>query len=154
MDASWLANQLKANPDLEVVLEMNCRALPDVEQGNVIGEWRGSELPDEIITIGGHLDSWDIGEGAHDDGAGIVLTLEVLRILKALVHPTTDHSIRFVHRENGNRGGKTYAARAQNHTTTNVHVAALESMPGDSSLGIRIDAGDKPQRSSSRKFVV
>ena len=117
LDASWLANQLKANPDLEVVLEMNCRALPDVEQGNVIGEWRGSELPDEIITIGGHLDSWDIGEGAHDDGAGIVHTLEVLRILKALDYTTTDHSIfLFINEENGNRGGKTYAARARKTT--------------------------------------
>ena len=51
VDASYLANQLKANPDLEVVLEMNCHAFPDVEQGNVIGEWRGSELPNEIITL-------------------------------------------------------------------------------------------------------
>ena len=115
VDASWLANQLKGNPDLEVVLEMNCRAFPDVEQGNVIGEWRGSELPNEIITLGGHLDSWDIGEGAHDDGAGIVHTLEVLRILKALEY-TPRRTIRFVlfiNEENGNRGGKTYAARAR-----------------------------------------
>jgi acetylornithine deacetylase/succinyl-diaminopimelate desuccinylase-like protein len=84
VDASWLGQQLKEHPDLEVTLQMNCRAFPDVEQGNVIGEWRGSERPNEIITLGGHLDSWDIGEGAHDDGAGIVHTLEVLRILKAI----------------------------------------------------------------------
>ena len=148
VDASWLANQLKANPDLEVVLEMNCRAFPDVEQGNVIGEWRGSELPDEIITLGGHLDSWDIGEGAHDDGAGIVHTLEVLRILKALGY-TPRRTIRFVlfiNEENGNRGGKTYAARAQeDHTTTNLrYVAALESDAGGFvPRGFRIDAGDE-----------
>ena len=148
VDASWLANQLKANPDLEVVLEMNCRAFPDVEQGNVIGEWRGSELPDEIITLGGHLDSWDIGEGAHDDGAGIVHTLEVLRILKALGY-TPRRTIRFVlfiNEENGNRGGKTYATRAQeDHATTSKrYVAALESDAGGFvPRGFRIDAGDE-----------
>ena len=148
VDASWLANQLKDYPDLEVVLEMNCRAFPDVEQGNVIGEWRGSELPDEIITLGGHLDSWDIGEGAHDDGAGIVHTLEVLRILKALGY-TPRRTIRFVlfiNEENGNRGGKTYAARAQeDHTMTNLrYIAALESDAGGFvPRGFRIDAGDE-----------
>ena len=148
VDASWLANQLKEHPDLEVVLEMNCRAFPDVEQGNVIGEWHGSELPHEIITLGGHLDSWDIGEGAHDDGAGIVHTLEVLRILKALGY-TPRRTIRFVlfiNEENGNRGGKTYAARAQeDHATTNLrYVAALESDAGGFvPRGFRIDAADE-----------
>lgn len=149
VDASWLANQLKEHPDLEVILEMNCRAFPDVEQGNVIGEWRGSELPHEIITLGGHLDSWDIGEGAHDDGAGIVHTLEVLRILKALGY-TPRRTIRFVlfiNEENGNRGGKTYAAHAQeDHTNTELrYVAALESDAGGFvPRGFRIDAADAP----------
>ena len=149
VDASWLANQLKEHPDLEVVLEMNCRAFPDVEQGNVIGEWRGSELPHEIITLGGHLDSWDIGEGAHDDGAGIVHTLEVLRILKALGYSPrrTIRFVLFINEENGNRGGKTYAARAQeDHTATNLrYVAALESDAGGFvPRGFRIDAADEP----------
>lgn len=149
VDASWLANQLKEHPDLEVVLEMNCRAFPDVEQGNVIGEWRGSELPHEIITLGGHLDSWDIGEGAHDDGAGIVHTLEVLRILKALGYSPrrTIRFVLFINEENGNRGGKTYAARAQeDHATTNLrYVAALESDAGGFvPRGFRIDAADEP----------
>ena len=149
VDASWLANQLKEHPDLEVVLKMNCRAFPDVEQGNVIGEWRGSELPHEIITLGGHLDSWDIGEGAHDDGAGIVHTLEVLRILKALGYAPrrTIRFVLFINEENGNRGGKTYAARAQeDHTATNLrYVAALESDAGGFvPRGFRIDAADEP----------
>jgi len=149
VDASWLANQLKEHPDLEVALEMNCRAFPDVEQGNVIGEWRGSELPHEIITLGGHLDSWDIGEGAHDDGAGIVHTLEVLRILKALDY-TPRRTIRFVlfiNEENGNRGGKTYAAHAaEDHANTDLrYVAALESDAGGFvPRGFRIDAADEP----------
>ncbi len=149
VDASWLANQLKEHPDLEVELEMNCRAFPDVEQGNIIGEWRGRELPHEIITLRGHLDSWDIGEGAHDDGAGIVHTLEVLRILKALGY-TPRRTIRFVlfiNEENGNRGGKTYAARAaEDHAKTDLrYVAALESDAGGFvPRGFRIDAADEP----------
>lgn len=147
VDASWLGQQLKEHPDLEVTLQMNCRAFPDVEQGNVIGEWRGSERPNEIITLGGHLDSWDIGEGAHDDGAGIVHTLEVLRILKAIGY-TPKRTIRFVlfiNEENGNRGGKAYAAAAKvDHATTNKrYVAALESDAGGFvPRGFRIDATD------------
>lgn len=147
VDASWLAHQLKDHPDLEVSLEMNCRAFPDVEQGNVIGEWRGSERPDEIITLGGHLDSWDIGEGAHDDGAGIVHTLEVLRILKAIGY-TPKRTIRFVlfiNEENGNRGGKAYAeaAKYDHANTTKRYVAALESDAGGFvPRGFRIDASD------------
>lgn len=147
VDASWLGQQLQAHPDLEVSLEMNCKAFPDVEQGNVIGEWRGSELPDEIITLGGHLDSWDIGEGAHDDGAGIVHTLEVLRILKAIGYAPrrTIRFVLFINEENGNRGGKAYAAAAQeDHAHTNKrYVAALESDAGGFvPRGFRIDAGD------------
>ena len=148
VDATWLGQQLTEHPGLEVTLEMNCRAFPDVEQGNVIGEWRGSELPDEIITLGGHLDSWDIGEGAHDDGAGIVHTLEVLRILKAIGY-TPRRTIRFVlfiNEENGNRGGKAYAAAAQvDHASSSKrYVAALESDAGGFvPRGFRIDAADE-----------
>ncbi|NDF27696.1 MAG: M28 family peptidase, partial [Nitrosopumilaceae archaeon] len=58
--------------------------LPDADENNVVAELKGSEFPDQIITIGGHLDSWDVNEGAHDDGAGIVQTMEVLRTMKAL----------------------------------------------------------------------
>jgi len=147
VDATWLGRQLETNPDLEVSLQMNCRAFDDVEQGNVIGEWRGSERPHEIITLGGHLDSWDIGEGAHDDGAGVVHTLEVLRILKAIGY-TPRRTLRFVlfiNEENGNRGGKRYAAvAAEEHVHTNLrHVAALESDAGGFvPRGFRVDGDD------------
>lgn len=147
VDATWLSRQLESDPELEVSLQMNCRTFDDVEQGNVIGEWRGSELPHEIITLGGHLDSWDIGEGAHDDGAGIVHTLEVLRILKAIGY-TPRRTIRFVlfiNEENGNRGGKAYAAvAATDHANTpRRHVAALESDAGGFvPRGFRVDGED------------
>ena len=79
VDASALAKLHRDAPGtIQVQMRMNSNDLGTVEQGNVVGEWRGSEFPEEIITLGGHLDSWDIGEGAHDDGSGVVHTLEAL----------------------------------------------------------------------------
>ncbi|HAW72237.1 MAG TPA: peptidase M28 family protein [Flavobacteriales bacterium] len=147
VDAAWLAKAVQANPELEIRLEMDCEAFEDVEQGNVIGTWYGTELPDEIITLGGHLDSWDIGEGAHDDGAGVVHTLEVLRLLKAIGYEPrrTLRFVLFINEENGNRGGIAYAekARQEMEETDRVHVAALESDAGGFvPRGFRIDASD------------
>ena len=115
VDARELAHQVAADPDLEVTLSMNCRDLGEREQGNVIGVLRGQEFPDRVIALGGHLDSWDIGEGAHDDGAGVVHTLEALRLLKAIGYKPrhTFHFVLFINEENGNRGGKAYAAWAK-----------------------------------------
>ncbi|MEP7318861.1 MAG: M20/M25/M40 family metallo-hydrolase [Panacibacter sp.] len=106
------------------------KMLPDTIAHNVIGELKGSEFPSQIITVGGHLDSWDVNEGAHDDGAGVVQTIEILRAFKALgVQPK--HTIRFVlfaNEENATRGGKKYAdeAKAKNEQ----HIFALESDAG------------------------
>ena len=84
--------------------------LPDVQGYNVIGEIRGSEFPEEIITVGGHLDAWDLGEGANDDGSGVVQSIEVLRMLKALgIKPKrTIRAVGFANEENGTRGAKKY----------------------------------------------
>ena len=147
VDASMLSHELQMHPDLEVSLQMNCEAFDDVEQGNVIGEWTGTVLPNEIITIGGHLDSWDIGEGAHDDGAGVVHTLETLRILKAIGYKPkrTLRFVLFINEENGNRGGKEYARQAgiENEQSALVHLAAMESDAGGFvPRGFRIDASD------------
>jgi len=112
------------------VLEMDCRNYPDVTSYNVIGEMTGNEHPEEIITFGGHLDSWDAGEGAHDDGAGIVHTMEALRILKVLKYKPI-HTLRvvfFMNEENGNMGGKTYAKIVKEKGEK--QIAALESDRG------------------------
>jgi hypothetical protein len=104
--------------------------LPDTIGHNVIGELTGSEFPGEFITVGGHLDSWDVNEGAHDDGAGVVQTLEVMRVLKALGYKPR-HSIRFVlfaNEENGLRGGTQYATEAE--ANKEKHIFALESDAG------------------------
>ena len=104
--------------------------LPDTIGHNVIGELKGTEFPEEIITVGGHLDSWDNCEGAHDDGAGCVQTIEILRAFKALGY-APKRTIRFVlfaNEENGLRGGTKYAEEAKRKGEK--HVFALESDAG------------------------
>ena len=114
----------------KVSLQTNGKFLPDTIGHNVIGVLKGTEFPDEIITIGGHLDSWDVNEGAHDDGSGIVHTIEVLRAMKALGYKPkhTIHFVLFANEENGLRGGLKYAEQAKaNHEK---HIFALESDEG------------------------
>jgi hypothetical protein len=128
--ADRLSKDLEADPELELFLEMNCKMLDDIPSSNVIGEIRGSEFPDEIIVVGGHLDSWDNGEGAHDDGAGCVQSIEVLNIFRELgiVPKRTIRAVMFINEENGIRGGNTYAEEAKNAGTK--HIAAIESDAG------------------------
>jgi hypothetical protein len=128
-DADLLSSALKNN-QVTFSFEMDCRLYPESPSFNVIGEIKGSELPDEIITIGGHLDSWDTGEGAHDDGAGVIHCLEALRILKS-INIKPKHTVRvvfFMNEENGNAGGKSYAKISSDKKEK--HIAALESDRG------------------------
>jgi len=128
-DADWLSATI-SNQHVQVYFKTGGRFFPDTIGHNVIGELTGTEFPDQFITIGGHLDSWDPAEGAHDDGAGIVHTIEILRTFKALGYKPK-HTIRFVlfaNEENGLRGGTKYGdeAKAKNEK----HVFALESDGG------------------------
>jgi carboxypeptidase Q len=128
-DSEIIAELIKTSK-IEFRFEMNCKNQEDVTSYNVIGELTGSENPNEIITFGGHLDSWDAGEGAHDDGAGIVHSLEALRILKVLNYKPK-HTLRvvfFMNEENGNMGGKSYAKIVKEKNE--IHFAALESDRG------------------------
>ena len=104
--------------------------LPDADENNVVAEIKGTQFPDEIITIGGHLDSWDVNEGAHDDGAGIVQTMEVLRAMKAsnYVPKRTIRFVLFANEENGGKGGAKYAELAK--LNNEKHIFALESDEG------------------------
>jgi hypothetical protein len=128
-DADWLDSTLTKN-SVSVSLNTNGHFLPDTIAHNVIGELTGSEFPDQYITIGGHLDSWDPAEGAHDDGAGIVQTIEILRAFKAIGYKPK-HTIRFVlfaNEENGGRGGNKYAEEAKNKNEK--HIFAIETDAG------------------------
>jgi hypothetical protein len=129
LDANALSAALKEGK-VQFIFEMDCRVFPDATSYNVIAEIRGSEKPEEIIVFGGHLDSWDAGEGAHDDGAGVIHCLEALRILKVLKYKPT-HTLRvvfFMNEENGNMGGKSYASLVK--ALGEKHIAALESDRG------------------------
>lgn len=128
-DADWLDAQLQSSP-VKVTLKTYGHFLPDTIGHNIIGELTGSEFPNEYITVGGHLDSWDLAEGAHDDGTGITQTIEILRAFKALGYKPK-HSIRFVlfaNEENGMRGGAKYAEEAKEKGEK--HIFGLESDAG------------------------
>jgi hypothetical protein len=130
-DADRLAAVLEDGRSVvSVSLHTNAHMLPDTLAHNVIGELRGSEFPDQYITVGGHLDSWDPAEGAMDDGAGCVQSIEVLRALKAIGYKPR-HTIRivlFANEENGGRGGRAYAAAAK--AAGEKHLLGLESDNG------------------------
>ena len=128
--ANWLSNQLKKDKDLKFFLKMNCDTLPDEKSFNVVGEIRGSLNPKEYIVVGGHLDSWDTGKGSNDDGSGVVQSIEVIRIFKALgIKPKrTIRAVAFMNEENGGRGGKKYAELAKKNNEK--HIAAIESDAG------------------------
>ena len=129
-DADRLAASLERGVQVAVYMRTMARMLPDTVAHNVIGEIRGSEFPDQFITVGGHLDSWDPAEGAMDDGAGCVQSIEVLRALKAIGYKPR-HTIRvvlFANEENGGRGGEKYALAAKE--AGEKHLLGLESDAG------------------------
>jgi len=128
--AELLSSQLKNDPELKVFLRATCQAYPDVPSHNVIGEIRGSKYPDEIITVGGHLDAWDNSEGAHDDGGGCMQSIEVLRLfLENGIQPIhTIRAVMFMDEEVAQRGGQAYAKEA--FEKGEKHIAAMESDRG------------------------
>jgi carboxypeptidase Q len=127
-DATQLARMQTRGESPVVALSMQARFEKDARSANVIGEWRGREKPDEIVLVGGHLDSWDVGQGAHDDGGGCIASWEAVRLLKVLnLRPRrTVRVCLFTNEENGTRGGQAYAAAHK----TEKHVLAIESDGG------------------------
>ncbi len=127
LGAENLSALLRDDPEAELELIMNCETLPDKLSHNVIAEIKGTEYPDEIIVVGGHLDAWDNGQGAHDDGAGCVQSMELLRIFRDLgIKPKrTIRIVLFMNEENGVRGGTKYAEEATAKKEN--HIAAIES---------------------------
>ena len=129
-DAELLSGMLSLNPDLKLFFQQNCKQLADVQSYNVIGEITGNKYPNDIIVVGAHLDSWDLGDGSHDDGAGVVQSMDVLRLLKMSgVKPKrTIRAVLFMNEENGLRGGRKYAEVAKRKNEK--HIFALESDAG------------------------
>lgn len=129
-DADGLSEILRETPEALVHLTLGCRDLGPVRSANLIGDLRGSEHPEEIILIGGHLDAWDLGSGAHDDGAGCVHAIEALRLIKAagLVPARTVRAVLFMDEEFGGTGGRFYANAPER--SGEKHLAAFESDRG------------------------
>ena len=142
--AELLSSMLSLNSNIKFFFRQNSKNFPDVLSHNVIAQINGSEKPDEIIVIGGHLDSWDLGDGSHDDGAGIVQSMEVLRILKNLNYSPkrTIRVVLFANEENGLKGGTKYAEEAI--LNNEKHFFALESDAGGfTPRGFSFDTSDK-----------
>lgn len=129
-DAEALSQRIKVNPELLFHLNLNCETLPDERSYNVIGEIKGIEMPNEYVVVGGHLDSWDLATGAHDDGAGCVQAIEAGRLLKSMGYrpKRTIRVVMFMNEENGLRGGMEYLRQAK--IRQEKHIAAIESDAG------------------------
>ena len=128
-DAEQIHRLLRRGP-VQVHFKLGCRTLPDADSANVIGEVRGREKPDEVVLLGAHLDSWDLADGANDDGAGVVMIMEAGRLL-AQLKPAPRRTVRIVlymNEENGSAGGKGYAAAHAAELAR--HVAAMEADAG------------------------
>ncbi len=142
-DATLLSTMLKLDNKIKFYFKQSCKQLKDVQSYNVIGEITGSEYPNEYMIVGGHLDSWDLGDGSHDDGAGVVQSMDVLRLLKesGIKPKRSIRVVLFMNEENGLRGGKKYAAVAKQKNEN--HVFALESDSGGfTPRGFSFDCND------------
>ena len=129
-DADALQRMQDRGTTVQVRLKMEAKFLPDADSFNVVGEIRGRERPDEVVVVGGHIDSWDVGTGATDDGGGCVVTWDALRLMKKLnLRPRrTVRVVLWTNEENGTRGGDAYRDRYRDQLAN--HVLMLESDSG------------------------
>ncbi len=142
-DAELLSTMLKLNKTVKFYFKQNCKQLKDVLSFNVIGQITGSQFPSEYIVVGGHLDSWDLGDGSHDDGAGVTQSMDVLRLLKesGIKPKRSIRVVLFMNEENGSRGGIKYAEEAKANNEN--HIFALESDSGGfTPRGFSFDCND------------
>lgn len=141
-DAEQLQRWSDRGKTIEVELSMAARQFDDAPSANVIGDIAGGSRPDEIVLLGAHLDSWDVGQGAQDDGAGVAMVLEAMRLLASM--PPAKRSIRavlFTNEENGLAGGRAYA---ENVSPLENHIAAIEA---DSGAGVPLNFSFKQPES-------
>lgn len=150
-DADLLSKRIKENPNLQVTLIVNCKDHGPVESYNLIGDIKGHTKPDEIILIGAHIDSWYNTPGAHDDGAGCVHMIDVIRIMKELKIKLnrTLRIVLFMDEEMNQTGGKEYAALTEK-TKLNHYVAFESDGGGHTPRGFSICAGDSTTESISK----
>lgn len=141
--AELLSKLLQDNPNSKLYFKQSCQTFPDVLSYNVIGEIKGAEHPDRIMVVGGHLDSWDLGDGSQDDGAGCVQSMAVLEIFKKIGYKpkNTIRVVLFMNEENGVKGGLKY--EEQSKLAGENHIFALESDSGGfTPRGFSVDCDD------------
>lgn len=146
-DAALMGRLAARGKEIVVTLKMEAKTHDDVPSHNVIAELRGSSAPEEIVVIGGHLDAWDVGTGAHDDAAGCVMAMEAINVLRKmkLVPRRTIRCVLFTNEENGLRGGNKYAEEHASEMKN--HVAAIESDAGAfKPLGFGVQCEDKARQ--------
>jgi carboxypeptidase Q len=141
-DAALIRQLLDSGLEVKVCLKMEARTLPDADSANVMGEIVGRELPDEIVVLGGHIDSWDVGQGAHDDAGGVISAWQAISLMKQLgLKPRrTVRAVGWTNEENGARGGQAYR---DVWGVRQKHVAAIEMDDGvERPLGFRFNFKD------------
>lgn len=141
-DAIWMHDLVRSGQRVRVHLAMEAQMEADADSADVVGEIVGREKPEEIVAVGGHLDSWDVGQGAHDDGGGVMAALEAAALIQKLgLHPRrTIRVVFWTNEENGGRGGVAYREWA--NTQRNKHVAAIESDGGsERPIGFEVGVG-------------
>ena len=129
-DAELLSSMIALNPKLRFFIKQNCKNYPEVKSHNVIAQIKGEVSIEKIILVGAHLDSWDLGDGAHDDGAGVVQSMEVLRLMssKDFRPKNTIRLVLFANEENGLKGATAYSQKVKKDKEE--HLLALESDTG------------------------
>jgi hypothetical protein len=150
-DAVWIHHLVRSGQRVRVHLAMEARAEPDADSADVMGEIVGREKPDEVVAVGGHLDSWDVGQGAHDDGGGVMAALEAVALIQKLgLHPRrTIRVVFWTNEENGGRGGRAYREWA--NAQGNKHVAAIESDGGsEKPIGFEVGTGEATPRQARK----
>lgn len=145
-DAAWMRRMSEAGETVRVRLYMEAEMLPDAQSYNVIAEIPGSELPDEVVVMGGHYDSWDVGQGAHDDGAACIAAWHALTLIKqlGLTPRRTLRVVLWTNEENGLRGGNAYREWVGEEVAN--HVAAIEMDGGNErpvGFGVTVPNGDQ-----------
>lgn len=150
-DAELLDRLVQRGP-VTFHLRLDDQLLPDVESANVVADYVGTDKPDEIVVIGGHLDSWDVGQGANDDGAGCVIAMQTIELLKALgLHPRrTIRVVLWTNEENGVRGGAAYAEAHKDELAKTV-VAVESDSGGGAPTGF--SAGGLSDSAASKRVV-
>lgn len=154
-DAAWIRRTVEAGQEVRVHLQMEAQTLPETNSNNVIAEIVGWERPDEVVVVGGHIDSWDVGQGAHDDGGGVVAAWQAVTLIKQLgLKPRrTIRVVAWTNEENGTGGAQAYLASLGNDVSK--HVAAIEMDDGaERPLGYRFEMNaatpNSPQFNTAR----